>query len=563
MPRTYLKPKTSVVESPAAWLLKTFTTSEAEILEQCGLDAYGFLRLLRLTLTLYLCLAAVVIPVLLPLNLVHGKGSLQGVQGLDRLSIANVGSKSSSYYWAHLALSAASILIFCFLINRELEAFTKVRHHHLFSKRIQSGPRPAAVLLSNIPARFLTAPRIHELFEDFPGGVQAVLMNRDCRALSSQIGIRDKTVEALEAAVTRRITNSVRRQKSDSSLQPAESLRLFEEVHTIGSPKEQSQFNILRRKGFLSLCHVYPHQRKVPDISLLVATINEANNRICALQSNPDQLKLYNSAFVLFNDTRTAELASQIQVLDSPRQMTLKFIGSSANDIIWPAVGNSWWSFHIRTFAVTAAFVSLCIGWTVPVALTGVLSQISYLTHVFPWLEPINRASPVLVGSLQGFVPQATLTVLTILLPIIIRLLVQMQGFVVGRDLELTIQTVYFWFTFFQVFLTVSVSSSLTTILGQVWDHPGNLPSLIATNVPRTSNYFFSYILLQCFSLSGGRLLQVGGLLSRVVIGRLSDSTPRQQMRRIMRIQESQWGTVFPFLTNLACIGMLPRSWSI
>lgn len=512
-------------KSRASWLGKLFHTSEQEILLQAGLDAYGFLRLLRLTLNIYICLAVITIPILLPLNFVHGKNSSQGVQGLDRLSISNVGTKSSSFYWAHLILGTTSITVCCIWISREFHHFTKIRHQYLWSRRIQSNSRPSAILLSNIPRRYLNSRWLSQLFQDFPGGVKSVLINRDCRALSKQISSRDNAVETLETALTRRIIDSTR--------------------------KEGIQKDIDLARG-------PAHNNSV--MERLIATIKEANDRIHALKSDQDSMGILDSAFVLFNNTRTAELASQSLILDTPRQMTMQFIGDSTNDIVWSSLGTSWLGFYIRSHAITVVIAALCIAWTVPVAFTGIISQVTYLTRLFPQLEPINRAPPILIATLQGVVPQATLTILTILLPILIRILVHRLGFVLGRDVELAIQRIYFWVTFLQVFFTVSVSSSLTTILGQVWDHPGSLPSLIATNIPKTSNYFFSYMLLQGFSLSGGRLLQIGGLLNRLLVGRLRDLTPRQQMRRTLTLQESQWGSVFPIFTNLACIGAFGTS---
>lgn len=95
------------------------------------------------------------------------------------------------------------------------------------------------------------------------------------------------------------------------------------------------------------------------------------------------------------------------------------------------------------------------------------VSQVTYLTRVLPWLEPFNSLPSVIIGTLQGFAPQAALTILTALLPLLIRLLAHRQGLVLGYDIELSVQNSYFWFLFLQVFLTVSVSSSLTTIIRQ------------------------------------------------------------------------------------------------
>lgn len=110
MSRRDRDPEISTSKREEGWISKTFRTSEAGILTQCGLDTYSFIRFLRLILQLYLAIAIVIIPVLLPLNFIDGKGSFQGIQGLDRLNIANIGERSSRFYWAHFVLSTTSIL---------------------------------------------------------------------------------------------------------------------------------------------------------------------------------------------------------------------------------------------------------------------------------------------------------------------------------------------------------------------------------------------------------------------------------------------------------------------
>ncbi|KAL8765909.1 MAG: hypothetical protein Q9209_007152 [Squamulea sp. 1 TL-2023] len=419
-------------------------------------------------------------------------------------------------------------------------------------KREQTISSPAAILLSNIPTNLLDSRKIHDIFKVFAPDLQGVLINRDCKALSRIIHLRDTAIEALETALTNEIAYFVREQERLDKYRTTRRPLIIQIADSL-----LSQWGQFYLKGRIHLYRLVglPCRRPENEVTgRLKQSISEANRRISKLQTNPDQLPPLSSAFVVFSNTRTAELASRLLVLDRPRQMTLQFVGCSAESIIWPAVGVSWFSSHIRTLVVTATLAALCIGWTIPVAFTGVISQITYLTSVLPWLEPLNDIPSVVIGTLQGFAPQATLILLTALLPLLIRLLVQQQGFIQGSDIELSIQTFYFWFLFLQVFLTVSVSSSLTTIIGQFWDHPASLPSMIATNIPKTSNYFFSYLLLQGLSLSGGRLLQLVDLLSRVVLGYLFDVTPRQITRRSRKVQYSQWGTVFPVFTNLACI---------
>ena len=109
---------------------------------------------------------------------------------------------------------------------------------------------------------------------------------------------------------------------------------------------------------------------------------------------------------------------------------------------------------------------AVIVAWAVPVAFTGFLSQLGSLSTLLPSLV---HFAPWLLGFLQGVLPQSILVILTILLPVMVRLLVEQRGFILQTTVETTIQNYYFCFLFIQVFLTVALSSSATTILGQIY----------------------------------------------------------------------------------------------
>ena len=273
----------------------------------------------------------------------------------------------------------------CFLIHHELEAFIKVRSTYVLSRRLHTGLKPTAILLSNISSQLLAVHKIHELFRGLPGGVQTVIINRDCRALSKQIEDRAEAVEALESAVTRLVTRSLRKSKASTVYHSTRLPCLPEQSEPIHAAAWHSEPEVQAlRKGFRGLLSSRCSQSDSQVIDRVQAAISQANKEISTIQSSQHELKLLNSAFILFNDIQAAELASNLVLIDCPRQLTLHFVGNSAEGIHWSAVGTSWWGFQVRTLAVTAIITALCIGWTIPVALRGVISQITYLTRVLP-----------------------------------------------------------------------------------------------------------------------------------------------------------------------------------
>lgn len=63
------------------------------------------------------------------------------------------------------------------------------------------------------------------------------------------------------------------------------------------------------------------------------------------------------------------------------------------------------------------------------------------------------------------------------------------------------------------MFLVVSITSGAVQTLADLATDIESIPDLLAENLPDSSNYFFSYLLLQGASVSSGTLLQVSALV--------------------------------------------------
>ncbi|KAL9106110.1 MAG: hypothetical protein Q9227_008810 [Pyrenula ochraceoflavens] len=277
-------------------------------------------------------------------------------------------------------------------------------------------------------------------------------------------------------------------------------------------------------------------------------------------QTHPERYPLMNSAFVQFNHQVAAHMACQSLSHHIPKQMAPRLVEIAPSDVIWDNMSIPWWSRYIRTFFVLLIVAGMVILWAIPVAFTGALSQLHSLAGQYHWLKWLLRAPSVILSILQGVLPAALLALLMFLLPLILRFLVKLQGTPSGMLVELSVQRYYFFFLFVQLFLVVSVSSAASTIIelfkGQAIS-VSYVSNLLAVNIPRASNYFFSYMILQALSVSAGALVQIGGLVSWFILAPMLDSTARSKFKRQTSLSEINWGTFFPVYTNLACIGFI------
>ena len=295
--------------------------------------------------------------------------------------------------------------------------------------------------------------------------------------------------------------------------------------------------------------------KKVDTINYCRMEVARLNLEIEQDQREPEKYPLMNSAFIQFNHQVAAHMACQAVSHHTPAQMAPRVVEISPDDVIWNNMSIRWWESYVRTGAVIVIIMGMVIGWAFPVTFTGLLSQLDYLALTFKWLEWLNKIPGVVRSIIQGILPQALLALLLVLLPLILRFLAKTQGDHTGMAVELSVQRYYFTFLFVQVFFVVSISSGITTVINELAHSPQSAPSILATNLPKASNYFFSYLLLQALSVSAGALVQVWQLIQWFVLAPLLDSTARQKWRRQVNLPDMQWGTFFPVYTNLACIG--------
>ncbi|KAL8668501.1 MAG: hypothetical protein Q9224_007794, partial [Gallowayella concinna] len=107
------------------------------------------------------------------------------------------------------------------------------------------------------------------------------------------------------------------------------------------------------------------------------------------------------------------------------------------------------------------------------------------------------------------------------------------------------------------VFLVVTISGGLVSLFSSLAKNPGSIVTSLAENLPKASNYFFNYLLVQALSNSASSLLQVAALLGWFLLGPILDSTARAKWRRQTTLQFVRWGSFFPPFTNFAVIGII------
>lgn len=294
--------------------------------------------------------------------------------------------------------------------------------------------------------------------------------------------------------------------------------------------------------------------KKVDTIYHCRKELARLNHEIADDQANEERFPLMNSAFIQFNHQVAAHMACQSLSHHIPRQMAPRTVEVNPNYVIWDNLTMKWWTRYVRTFGVVAAIVGLIIFWGIPVSFTGALSQVHQLTDDLPWLAWMEDLPGWLLSFIQGVLPPLFLAVLFAVLPILLRFMAELTGVTTTGERELMVQNFYFAFVFIQLFLVVSISSGISSTIEGILNDPVSIPQTLGSNLPKAANYFFSYMILQAFSISSGTLLQIA-VVAILLFSRFLDTTPRQKVSRVLARPGINWGNMIPVYTNFGSIG--------
>ncbi|KAJ9247646.1 hypothetical protein C8Q69DRAFT_504545 [Paecilomyces variotii] len=560
MPRTYLGTLRQFELTPPSstgligWIKDMYRLPDTYVLQHHSMDAYFLLRYLKIVSIICFVGCLVTWPVLFSVNATGGGGKQQ----LDILSISNVSNTFGRYY-AHCFISWIFVGYIFFTITRESIYYINVRQAYALSPPYANRISSRTVLFTSVPQEYLSEAKIRRMFGD--DRVQNVWVATDVKKLDEKVQEREKAAMKLEAAEISLIKMANKERQKSMKGQPAE-----EEMAHLDNTVEDDRD---AESGSVAARWVKANKRPTHRLKFLIGkkvdTINWARSEIERLTPEIEELqarhragdaKLVSSVFVEFYTQTDAQSAFQSVAHNLPLHMAPRYIGLDPTQIIWSNLRIKWWELVIR-YAATIAFVTaMVIFWAIPTAVAGAISNINFLTNKVPFLKFINHVPKVILGVITGLLPTVIMAVLMALVPIILRLMAKLGGCPSLAAVELRTQNFYFCFQVVQVFLVVTLASAATSVTTKIIENPTSAASLLAQNIPLSSNFYISYIILQGLSFSSGALLQIVGLILSKVLGKVLDNSPRKMYKRWATLSGLGWGTVFPVFTLLTVIAI-------
>jgi hypothetical protein len=133
----------------------------------------------------------------------------------------------------------------------------------------------------------------------------------------------------------------------------------------------------------------------------------------------------------------------------------------------------------------------------------------------------------------------------------------KLSGEVTLPAVELRCQHWYMAFQVVQVFLVTTFASGASSVVTQIIKEPSSATGLLAENLPKASNFYISYIIVQGLGIAAGNLLNIGALVMIGFVGKFLDGSPRKLFKRYITLAGLGWGSLYPQFGNLGIIGKI------
>ncbi|RFU29431.1 hypothetical protein B7463_g6882, partial [Scytalidium lignicola] len=307
-----------------------------------------------------------------------------------------------------------------------------------------------------------------------------------------------------------------------------------------------------------------PSHRPLANMGKRVDTIKWTRNKLKELAPRINKLrrayrngkgKPIPTIFVEFNTLSEAQGAYQILAHHRAFHMSPNIVGVRPREIVWSTMKMMWWERIIRRFFVQGFIAVMVVFWSIPSAFVGIISNVNWLSTKVPFLHWVKDLPGTILGLISGLLPAVALSMLMSIVPAVLRGCARAAGCPTTAKVELFVQHAYFIFQVVQVFLITTLASAASASIGSILSNPASIRALLSANLPKASNFYVSYFLLQGIAMSAGRMAQVVNLV-RFTVRPNSSENLRKISKRWYRLRRVHWGSVFPVFTNMAVIAI-------
>ncbi|KAK6087272.1 hypothetical protein SCUP234_01903 [Seiridium cupressi] len=543
------------------WMPALYRVTEEQVLASAGLDAYVFLSFFRMAMRLFTVMLIFALAVLWPINhtfehdidMTPGKNSSQAHDTysafyrqthLDSTAFkmyqTDDGNDSEGWLswnkphlWSYLAFTWFFSLLTLYYMNKETFRVIKVRQDYLGT---QSTITDRTFRLTGIPRDLRSEDKIKEFVENLEiGSVKSVTLCRNWAEIDGLMAKRDAVLRKLEEAWSVYMSKKPpiglprsRYQGDDSGLgayhdeheqHENSSLLAGESLRELMGERPRPTTRI--RFGFFKF-----QSRQTDAIDYYEEQLRHLDEKVHAARKT--EYTPTATAFVTMDSIAACQMAIQALVDPRPGQVLAK-PAPAPSDVIWKNTYAPMWRRRLQAWVITAFITVLTVLWIVPVATLAGLLSICTIEKASPALAEALLRHEITKALVQTALPVGVVSLLSVLVPYLYDYLANQQGIISQGDVELSVVSKNFFFTFFNVFLVFAVfgtTSRFWPVLRDSLRDTQYIALTLASSIQTLSNFYLNFIMLQGIGLFPFRLLQFGSV-SLYPIYRWGAKTPR------------------------------------
>lgn len=542
---------------------KLYRITEQQILASAGLDAFVFLNFFKMAIRLFSVMAFFALVVLLPINNQYrhfnpyygGNGTndtgnstaytrtpvqlpldddmepLKDKHGND-LDM----STERAYLWSYVVFTYLFVAMTIYSINWETFRVIRFRQDYLGS---QSTVTDRTFRLTGIPSDLRSEERIKHLIEKLEiGTVETVTLCRDWQEIDDLMEERDRLLRRLEASWAKYLKSQnkspngqagpvPRRQESSNGSQPhideeaGENGRLLEDNTQNPHLSEGERPQVTIRFGFLQT-----RSKRVDAIDYYEEKLRRIDGKI--LTARKKNYKATDMALVTMDSVASCQMVIQARIDPRPGSLLTKST-PAPSDLVWKNTYALRGIRRMKSWAITIFITFLTLIWIFPTAFLASLLSICTLRRIAPTFWEWLQGHTIIYSLFQNGVPTLVVSLLNVAVPYLYDWLSNCQGMISQGDVELSVISKNFFFTFFNTFFVFAVSKSgfdFWSTIRHLLRDTSRIPRVIAADVEDLSIFYTSFIMLQGVGLMPFRMCEVGSVALHPIY-RMMSATPR------------------------------------
>ncbi|KAI9772315.1 MAG: hypothetical protein M1840_001064 [Geoglossum simile] len=551
------------------WIPVLYGITDKEVLSSAGLDAFVFLSFFRMA-SKFLGIAFIfALVVITPVHFHYREGDPAQVvtnaytytdpSWLFEPQFANALEPEKDitpdgYLWMYVAFVYVFTGLAAYLLISETKKIIRIRQHYLGH---QSTVTDRTIRLSGVPENLRSEEKIKEHIEALEiGKVESVTLCRNWKEIDDLMDKRAILLRKLEEAWTvhlgyRRIERSL---ESLPAIQPPP-------PEPTPSQETDEESDALLTHGYGDQGHVTPYAKKRPRTSIRYGFLKLKSKKVDAINFFEERLRKLDErimvtremefeptalAFVTMDSVAACQMAVQA-ILDPSPMRLMAHLAPAPSDVVWPNTYLPRSTRMLMSWIVTLFIVILTVFWVVPVGALAPLLNLKSIKKIWPQLAESLSKNELSRSLVNTVLPTAILSLLNASVPYLYDWLSNFQGMISQGEVELSVISKNFFFTFFNLFIVFTITGTAAnyySLLRDTLKDTTKIAYLLAKSLSGLAQFYVNLVVLQGIGLFPLRLLEFGSV-ALYPFGLIGAKTPRDYAE-LVRPPVFQYGFYLP-----------------